>query len=163
MTKCKCNVVNSHLVVSVNLQKNVCVKIGAWITYCFSAKTVDHGHGRVKKKLCWRLKLKVLISVQYVQFINVCVWSESTTLKHIHVLRSVYVTHTQTQTLLLFVSLGPGENITYVKHSSFCLDHEHIHMKVQVFPITLMGTSKGCFQIISSTPAASCRHHQSSR
>lgn len=74
--------------------------------------------------------------------------------KHIHVLHlsdifSVYVTRSLTQTLLLFLSLGSGKNITLSETFILLMGHEHSHTEVYVIP-TLMGTSKGCFQIISS-------------
>ncbi len=149
----------SHLVVSVHLQTNVCVKIGAWLTYCFSAKTVDHGHGR-EIKLYWRLKLKVLRRLLCAMCSSwMSVGDLKVQHKPIRVLHSVYVTHK-----LFALSVY---RLRWERHVSetfiLLLDHEHSHTKVHVFPITLMGTRKSCFQIISSTPAASCQHHQSSR
>ncbi len=68
---------------------------------------------------------------------NICGWSESTTLKHIHVLHSVYVTLSDTNFIALSVS-----RLRWEHHISetfiLLLDHEHSHTKVHVFPITLM-------------------------
>lgn len=86
-------------------------------------------------------------------FMNVDGRSESATHKRMcftSLRNPLYMTNSLTQTVLLFLSLGSGENITLSEMFILLMGHEHSHTEVYVIPITLMGSSKGCFQIISS-------------